>query len=58
MATALIDAEKQATAHSTAANESMARTAKATASTDYYDLIGTIALERRRMRNSSEAAAD
>ncbi|MEC8907585.1 MAG: hypothetical protein VX245_11560 [Pseudomonadota bacterium] len=58
MATALIDAEKQATASGTAANESMGRAAKATASTDYYDLIGTIALERRRVRNSAEATAE
>ncbi len=57
MATALIDAEKQATASGTAANESMGRAAKATASTDYYDLIGNIALERRRTRNSEGAAA-
>ncbi|MDQ4424422.1 MAG: hypothetical protein QF808_11000 [Thalassolituus sp.] len=58
MATALIDAEKQTTARSTAANESMGRATKATASTDYYDLIGNIALERRRIRNSAEAAAE
>jgi len=58
MATALIDAEKQETGSSTAANETMGQAAKATASTDYYDLIGNIALERRRMRNSAEAAAE
>lgn len=58
MATALIDAEKQTPASTSAANESMRRAAKATASTDYYDLIGNIALERRRIRNSEGAAAE
>lgn len=58
MATALSTSEQTSTTASTAANEAMSLNSRAKARTDYYDLIGSLVLERRRQRNQTPATAD